>query len=340
MTIRLPEKEAWLAELSFLERVNNPVPMPVYTPHLIEIMKTTQEEALPWTLFVEGMVILLAADPDFRYAKEYKDQLKQDPAVLAALREKMQDLADANHPMAFPFALTLYTIEEDAVSASILAALFLPFDEKTAHRMSLVAETTDESFVLARLLPVYQQLQMDKKREALLTKLLALDAPGDELYRRQLHQLQQNRIEQQAEAALSREDFHETVRQVDDAGEAMRSGKMYALRGLANQGLGLFDASIRDLEQAIDKQYETPELLNDLSIAYYLTGQAEEAISVLEEGIQKHGTDERLLYNLFVYAIQTDRTDLAVETLETLRSIEISDPQIRSDVERITGNNE
>lgn len=334
MSLLLPDKKRWLESLSFLEQKDGLEPLPVYTPNLIEVMKTGSEENLPWTLFVEGMLILLAADPDFAHAQAYREKLSSDPALLPLIRQRLDELAELRHPLAFPFAVGLYAMAPDQKTAALLSALYLSEDPEESLRLFDAAKSTDDPEALKRLLPVARQLKPEET-ERLLAGLIEKDPAGAQLYRGQLHVLQQERALTEAQKALEREDFHRVIEIADDIGETLRTPELTALRGTANQGLGLFDASIRDLEEAIQKGAASPERYNDLSIAYYLTGDAEQAIETLLEGIRILGEDERMRYNLFVYGMQTDRTDLAAESLEKLRQMHIRDPQIRQDLARI-----
>lgn len=331
----LPHSKEWLDELSFLEQKNAEIPLPAYTPHLIEVMKTVQEEHLPWMLFVEGMLIVLAANPDFIYADVYRNWLLQDEKILPSLRHTMNELADSGNAMAFPYAHALYAQQPDPETAAALAFLYLTEGDEQNARFFAEHTKGNNPVAMARLLTVYQRLEDDDKTGQMLTRLIEENAPGTEFYRSQLRVLQQKVAEKEAEEALRKNDFHAAVRTIDDLGETLLTGRLFYLRGTAQQGLGFFEASIRDLVHAIEEEFGPPEVYNDLSIAYYLTGAHEEAIQTLQEGLAKTKHDERMLYNLFVYAIQSDRTDIALEALETLRQIEITDPQIRADIDRI-----
>ncbi len=333
--IQLPNREDWLRELSFLEQKKEDLPLPVYTPHLIEVMKTVKEDHLPWSLFVEGMVILLAADPDFIHGKTYRERLESDPQLLSVLREKMNELAETHHPLALPYALTLFRMEEEPQAASALAFYLAASSPALALQLADQAAESRDPVVLHRVLSVYNRIGQTARQEEVLQRLIEEHAPGEEMYRAQLSSLQRQKAEEETEAALRKEDFHQAINAVDQVGEMDRTGRLYALRGTANQGLGLFQASIHDFLQALDRGYSTPEIYNDLSIAYYLTGNTEEAIRTLQEGLEKVGEEERMLYNLLVYAIQADRTELAVDTLNKLKDRDIADPRIREDVEKI-----
>lgn len=352
MVYVFPNRDAVLDELSFLEWKDHrlfeslsvdPAPMPILTGKLIERMKSGEESEIPPGLYIEGMVLLLAADPDFPHADTYRAILSRDPGMIAALKEQMMTMFREKDTSAFLYALALVSlVPEDSTVTAVLAQGLFTWDginahDDISHLLRIVREdrssSAETNLIAASAAMAIGDMALG---EHLLEDVRSTDAQQErEVAEQMLADIRRDQRIDSARQAMNRQDFEGAIRLIMEVSKADRTALDFFLLGESQQGLGLFVQSIENLARAIDMGCEEKDAYNDLSIAYYLSNRFDEAIDVAEWGLNLWPNDEKLMFNQLIYLLQADRVEEARTILDQLRAMEIEDEEIRESLEEM-----
>ena len=345
-----PYRERILEELSFLEWTDTrlfesveakPVPMPVRTDALIQQMK--QADELPPALYLEGMVLLLSADPDFVHADTYRRILSKEKGVAAALsRRAFEWRVEEDNLRALSYALTAFQLNpNDSLAKALIAVLYAedgsnhsPAIRRLSEEVALdEAAEPDSRELIARL---YFAQGDYARAESVLSRIVyekgsERPASTSEL----LREIRNKKYEQEARYALNRGDYQAVIDDLHDMDPEEKTGETWFHLAQAHQGLGDFSNSIPLMENAISGGYIHVDAYNDLSIAHYMSGNLEDAIHVSLRARELFGDDERVLYNLLIYRLQQEAYEEAQELLEKLQAMNIADPEIRKSLDSL-----
>lgn len=345
----LPERKEALNELSFLDWKDpalfhalgiEPVPMPVRTDRLIVLMKQTKDDVIPSAFYIEGMILLLAADPNFPHAAAYRSILAKEEDHIARMEETVQKLAESDDPNLIPLAIYLLSISKNSVAAAILARYYAQLDPRLYRGsiLSLVERivnapnpSADDKQIAANLLFIVGE--MDRAEHILEEIAYDPKTPAPEDASEMLHSIRVEKAVRSAKEALNQQRYEEVIGELTALSPADRNDIVYFLLAEAQQGLGLYRQSIGNFEKAIELGIEDIDAFNDLSIAHYLTDDVEAAVRVLEEARVRFGNDERILYNLMIYKMQLNELDEANQIYEKLLRMDIRDPEIKRSLE-------
>lgn len=346
--MRLPGAEQWIENVVFLESKGKvgengiDVPLPVYSRRLQESVKTGDAD-IPPSWFLEGMAIVLAADPKFLHADSYRSWLLEDRRWL---RSEMKKRWNESDPTVACFAAVLLQDDpDDSLAASVMASVLvdepnaaerigalctqvLEDDEKDEDALWICASVAREVKLLGLAIQCLEKIQFSSNEERA------------HAVRETLRSLMNEWSLERAEILLRQQQYEEVVSLLGDLDPRDRSPYAWFLTGQAQQGMGLFSISKASLVKAIESGYQTPEAYNDLAIAYYIEENFVQALQVAEDGLARFPEEPRLLYNRLVFALQTGRTEEAQESLNRLRNVEISDPELRKSVDEILSDRE
>lgn len=345
-----PDRTSVLDSLSFLEWKDStrfrelhidPVPMPVPTDALIECMKTSH--SVPAELYIEGMLLLLAADPEFVHAEAYREILSQDKKMIRTIADRALDKIAGNDRTALSDAIAVLEIDPESATAQAAlvwgyAAIDPMLYEKEIRFLSDSFYQNENASEKAKIRMAHFYFQADEidRAENLLTSITYDNErmPSEE----ELHLLNRIRIrkrEKEGQILLNRQEFEKVIDELASIYPEEKTARIHFLIGEAQQGMGAFKQSIASLETAIELGIEEADAYNDLSIAHYLLSDYRNAIQVAEMARERFGNNERILYNLLVYYLQDESVDKATKVFETLRMMEIRDPEIRKSLESL-----
>lgn len=346
-----PYRQQALDQLSFLEvskgtfikGSGDQALLPVYSPRLIQYMKKGDENVVPANLFYEGMVIVLAADPNFESAGLYIRILGQEENLLQQLKESAAVIQETDAVVGASFAILILDLDPKDVSSLIYLLLRYHAEQMMGEVNAVLDELltidwekieTDDLDLMAAFL-----IQQNRKEEAesLFSYIDGqrkeeMSEEGRLIYQELLTE-KSNRAMQQA---LNQQNFDGAVKLFTEIPQQNRTPLHYFYYGEAQQGLGHFPQSIVSLTKAMEGGIHKSDLYNDLAIAYYLSQQVEQAAEVVEEGLGHFPTDENLLYNGVVYSLQLEKEEKAKHYLKQLQKIEIKDVEIAASVEELS----
>lgn len=347
-----PYREQALEQLSFLEAEKaalakaapgEKILLPVYTPRLIQYMKTGNEDVIPATLFYEGIVILLAADPEFKQAEEYIHLLSQEKELLKHLKESATVVENQDGILGASYHMLILDLEPERVESLIyLLMQYHGANNKEALQdvlqkiLQINPEQikTDDLELIASF--CIQEQQYD---DATHVFAYLEDERKSEMSDEAKTMAQEFRVQQhqsKMEEALNRQDFSGAMRIYDEIALQDRKGIHYFLYGEAQQGLGHFPQSIVSLTKAIEEGVDRSDAFNDLSIAYYLSQQVDQAYEVARQGLERYPDNEKLLYNLLVFLLQLEEVEEAKNIFHVLQTMELKDEEIQSNVAQLS----
>lgn len=306
---------------------------PIDTKILIEGLKDAEfNESLSIDYLIDGIIMLLAIDPDFIYKEDYLESLKLilgdiSPYVLAKGSElEISDKDKSIYYYRFLNKHGLSTSYSNYRYAMGLYNLYLDIQEdffkKEAVRIleSIISSNPEFPLSYYELGRINSQDENFNKAYLYLQKALErVEDPlvKDEL-REEIRQIYPNALVERGLEKLYRNNMAGALDDFKDAKVISNTPLTNCYLGVTNESMGNLDIAIDYYNKALEMGGNFRQLYQDLAIAYFKKDQPLKSLEILTKGLQIHKEDLHLLYNRMVININLDRMPKAKEDYETI----------------------
>ncbi|WP_099203296.1 tetratricopeptide repeat protein [Miniphocaeibacter massiliensis] len=324
-------------ELLYLELKNNSeykFPLPILKKDFVEEIKNdTFNEKIEFKYFFRGMIFNISVDPNFKYSKEYLTLLinkinKLEKTVLAeSLLELKEDVEVASIFLKFNYD-NFKDAESNYYYASTLLNLYSKNQEEYFKDKS--EEVLNKNIVIDDTYPLTYLLLGDieeSKGNLVKAKLYYKSAnkfinnlENNEVLLKELKTRQTN-IEEEAFYSEIRESlkysrYYEVVNKLENL-EKEDFEKYYYL-GNAYLGLTNYDEAFKNYELANSYKEKSIDFYVDYSYFLAEIGKVGLALEVIDEGLENHEDNEKLLFNRALIYININKIEQAREDLTNI----------------------
>lgn len=340
------------------------LPVPVLTDDFLDgLTEGTLEESLDFRYVLRGILVNLAADPDFVYMDRYMQILNkvvEKPAELG-IDEGIRTL---NKPIVpnrnkdkglTPVSEDDLAIQlvEDAVLFFRAAHLLDPDDAFATYNYARLlwrvgGEENRDAFVQASSQLLEELLRKDEKyflahyELGNIQQALGMYAKATAYYRKALALTEIPEVQEEIRAAIEGiaddSDLEEALYYINRANyekaiEYLNQIKSRSSRfdvsyylGVCFENIAQYPIAIEHFEEARRLGAEFPDLYTNLCYSYNAIGEYQRGINVADEGLEVTPTNVRLRYNRAILLSQVGKRDAAIEDLEEILSYaDISD---------------
>ncbi|MCI5839606.1 MAG: tetratricopeptide repeat protein [Peptoniphilaceae bacterium] len=317
--------------------------VPIYTKDLTEqIISGDAANSIKIDLIFEGMLVNIALDWEFPYTKEYLNVLNnslKDPTKFAttqALKIYKKDFDKALFlfragNIINPFDnYTAYCYAKFLWNRSVNEKEYQKEMLKESIRILQEILSRDENFSSAyfELGNIYKNMgQFVKARNYFNT---ALHKENNELYKQEIRENLEY-IEDDAEIEESKElieksNNEKAIKKLSSVISKSKRHDAYYLLAVAYQNVENYKKASENFKNSLDSGGESKELYNDYAISEYMLKNTDNAIKLLELGLNKYEDDPRMLYNKIQLLVMTGNLKEAKDDINRLLSYDdISD---------------
>lgn len=309
------------------------IPYPIVTDSLVTgIKKGAFSEDLSYKHIVEGMIVLLAMDKDFIYKEDYLKSLDILLKDLKAYCQTIgQDMMAKEDPIYIYYFRFIYLhLDEDPFNhylyASTLYRMITEDKEFFRDQANQILEKISikyEDFAPAYDLLGHISYDRGQYNKSYIYFKKALEKSEDDLVKEEIRSY----IEKVFPLAyMERGLLSLNSNKLDLARSEFMESKTRDNTGLVNFYLGLVEDKINNTQraisyynEAIEKGMEDSVLFQNLSTAYFRTGDRIKALEIINIGLNKNKDDIYLIYNRMVININMERLDLAKKDMKELK---------------------
>ncbi len=327
------------------------LPLPIYVSDMSKgIMAGEMDESIELDNFLEGMLINIGADPEFMHNEEYKSILAHYIGdINKYASQKAMEYSDDDINKALLVLRGAYSINpRESVSSYLYAKALWPmaYEVNDEFKDSFIREalkilqdiiTYDENFALSyfELGNIYSNLgEYIKARNfynIALGKTDMDDARGE--IRNRLTEINDNADIEEALYMIGKSDYNGAIKKLTGLLSKTNRPDAYYYLGVAYQNLGQYENSIMAFENSLDKGADFRELYNDFAISLYMAKREEEALAIIEEGLEKYPADPRLVYNKIQINLSIGRLREAKNDLDELLTYDDLTDEIKQNLE-------
>lgn len=306
---------------------------PIDTKILVEGLKEAEfYESLSIDYLIDGIVMLLAIDPEFIYREDYLESLQlildnigsyvlskgseletyhKDKSIYYFRFLNKQGLATPFSD--YRYAMGLYNLyidmEEDYFKKEAVRILEKIITEEPDFPLSYYElgriNAQDENFNKAYL---YFQKALERVEDPLVK---------DEL-REEIRQIYPSALVERGLENLYRNNIAGALEDFKDARTISKTPLTNYYLGVTNESLGNLDLALEYYTNALEMGGNFRQLYQDLAIAYFKKEKPLKSLEILSKGLEIHEEDLNLLYNRMVININLDRIVKAKEDYETI----------------------
>lgn len=316
------------------ELLNN-VPLALYIEDMSEnIISGDFDKKIRLEIILDGLIINLAIDSDFKYKEDYIKILeKYLKKITAYTANKALKIAGNNPLKALLLLRGGYIINSlDKYNAYNYARSLWPKAyENSEYKDEFIKEALrilqdiinqDEDFPLAyyELANIYANLgEYIKARnyyENALQKTEDSDAQ-DEI-RSKIETIFDNAEIEEALYYIGKGNYNKSITILTRLLSKTKRADAYYYLGVCYQNVGQYENSILAFENSLEKGGEFRQLYNDYAISLYASDKKIEAIRIINEGLKKYPEDPRMTYNRIQINIALGNLKKAKEDIDNL----------------------
>lgn len=326
------------------------LPLPIYLDDMKDGIKSGDfGNEINIEILLEGMLINIAIDPDFKFKDKYikiiESYIKNigDYTGAKAMKIESEDKIKATL-----LARAGYIIDEkNNYNSYIYARLLWPmaYDEDSDFRDSFVRSALeilqktlsyDENFAISyyELGNIYANLGEYIKARSYYKNALAKtdDDYAKEEIRNNISQINDNAEIEEALYFIGKSNYQEAVTILTKLlGQVKRADAYYYL-GVAYQNLTQYQNSIMAFENSLDLGADFREIYNDYAVSLYLDKSELEAIDILNKGLKKYPQDPRMTYNKIQINLVIGNTSQAKSDIEELLTYDDLSEEIKENL--------
>ncbi|NVF11923.1 tetratricopeptide repeat protein [Anaerococcus sp. AGMB00486] len=315
----------------------NKTPLALYTDDMSEnIISGDFENRIKLNIILDGLIINIAIDPDFKYKQSYIKILENYLEKIGAYTaQRALKIGNKKSEKALLLLRGGYIINPfDKYNAYNYArALWPKAYEDTKYKDEFIKEALrilqeiilqDEDFPLSyyELGNIYQNLgEYIKARsyyENALRRTEDLDAK-DEI-RSKISTIFDNAEIEEALYYIGKGNYEKAMGILTRLLSKTKRADAYYYLGVCYQNIGQYENSSLAFENSLDKGGEFRQLYNDYSISLYALDKKIEAIEIINSGLKKYPEDPRMIYNRIQINIDLGNLKKAKEDIDNLET--------------------
>lgn len=315
----------------------NKTPLSLYTDDMSEnIISGEFENKINLDLILDGLIINLAIDPDFKYKEPYIKILDNYIEKIAAYTsQKAVKIVNDNVQKALLLLRGGYIINPlDKYNAYNYARiLWTKAYEDTKYKDEFIKEalrilqdiiSQDEDFPLSyyELGNIYSNLgEYIKARnyyENALQRTEDIDAK-DEI-RGKISTIYDNAEVEESLYYIGKGNYDRAIGILTKLLSKTKRADAYYYLGVCYQNIGQYENSSLAFENSIEKGGEFRQLYNDYAISLYALDKKIEAIEIINDGLKKYPEDPRMIYNRIQINIDLGNFKKAKDDIDNLET--------------------
>ncbi len=310
----------------------NDIPLPIISEDLMLALQNNHlENEVDSKYIIDGMLFSLGVDPDFRYAKDYINVVKnilEAPSKYAVSRSIEAIDKDFERALVFSRAAKILDPKDKFASYTYARLLWrVEVDEKEksdfiARSIEILEEilAIDPEFGLAyyELANIYAGLGRYMKAMSFYRNTLEkvdIETIKEEI-RERMEAIEADALVEEAIQFINRMDYKKALGLLN---EAQRNVTRYdVLYYMAVCYMNLEELSLADeyFDLAVKGGADFATLYIDYIFVKYSMGKPVEALALANEAIDKYPADLKIRYNRALIEVELDRIDKAIEDLD------------------------
>ncbi|MDO4595015.1 MAG: tetratricopeptide repeat protein [Tissierellia bacterium] len=312
--------------------------LPIYSKDFSEKIKTNElENSLSLETIIDGMLINIAIDPNFKYVDDYIELVqKYVKSIADYTATKAMEFEKVDEIKATLFYRAGYIINPfNNYNAYNYARKLWPiaYNQKEKDKEQFISSAIeilqtiiarDEEFPLSyyELANIYVNLgEYVKARNYYNNALRNVENElAKEEIRSKLEQIEDNANIEQAIYYIGKSNYNEAIRLLTKTIAKTKRPDAYYYLAVCYQNINQLENSIQEFLNALDKGGEFKEIYNDLAVSYYLNKENDKALKVLDHALKKYPEDPKLQYNKLQINISSGNLKQAKLELENLLS--------------------
>ncbi len=309
------------------------IPLPIYLSDLLDgIQSADFTDGVDLKHILDGIIINLAIDPDFRYASEYRHLLmKSVPDIEKYVLSEAVDKMRRDDERAIYYFLFLERVELDTPFSRTNYASLLYRRGQSRANDSICLEaiaileqviSSDEDFPLSYFILGEINRERENYLKAYGFYQRALDLAEDETVREEirtkLSEIEANAELERGISAIHRSDFDRALTHLNASKRRADSAVVNYYLGVVLSGLGKEKEALGYYQTALEKGGSFRELYLDASVSCYMLGDPNGALAIIQSGLELYHEDSELLFNRLAIYLQAGELNKAKEDIETI----------------------
>lgn len=315
----------------------NKVPLALYTDDMSEnIISGEFENRIKLDVILDGLIINLAIDPDFKYKESYIKIIENYIKKIGAYTsQKALKMGDKKAQKALLLLRGGYIINPfDKYNAYNYARLLWPKayedtefkDEFIKEAIRILQEiiSQDENFPLSyyELGNIYQNLgEYIKARSYFENALQRTEDPdAQNEIREKIQTIFDNAEVEESLYYIGKGNYDKAIGILTRLLSKTKRADAYYYLGVSYLNVGQYENSNLAFENSLENGGEFRQLYNDYAISLYALNKKIEAIEIINQGLKKYPEDPRMVYNRIQINIDLGNLKKAKDDIDNLET--------------------
>lgn len=312
--------------------IKEDIPLPIILDDMMDGIKYENfQNEINIKYILEGMLYMIAIDPEFIYINDYKNIIRKliDEPSKFALSKALENI-DINNEAYIIYTRSAFLLDEkNELAANNYARILWNLDVKEDERHVFVEEAVR---ILERVLRYNDKSALANFELGNIFSATGDFIKADSYYKRALNnseveELEQNirdRIQKIAPDVavtnsiyfINKMNYNQAI---NDLMEVRKNSSRYDIPyyiAIAYMNSNNFEMAEQFFEESIDKGADFATLYTDLVYVKYMLKKDSEAIHLANDAIEKYPTEIKLRYNRAIILISLNKFDKANEDLD------------------------